>query len=251
MRCGCIIARTGVNIALSPAFNTTILEKGSKHTGIGEDLRKTPFVKGDPIGSAVQTDEGRVVARQHFCEGYRIDTGKNAYTEIYWVSPIEYKYYILRGIRWYDVTDPQNVKDVYENDVFIEGHKYKVVVYLVTNDGYECAYDLYTEPETWPTASVNGNEAEVTQFGSDLKWSQEISYTFPEAETAPDSMKGDFDFDGKITVADALAALRIAARMAEETAESILIGDIDGDGAVTVADSLAILRVAAKMSDTL
>jgi len=184
-------------------------------------------------------------------EGYRIDTDKNAYTEIYWHNPIEYKYYIVRGIRWYDVTDPENVKDVYENDVFIEGHKYEVVVYLVTNDGYEFAYDPYTEPETWPTASVNGNEAEVTQFGSDLKWSQKINYTFPEAETAPDYMKGDFDFDGKITVADALAALRIAARMAEETADSILIGDIDGDDAVTVADALAILRVAAKMADTL
>ncbi len=75
-------------------------------------------------------------------------------------------------------------------------------------------------------------------------------YYATEALDTPED-KGDFDFDGKITVADALAALRIAARMAEETAESILIGDIDGDGAVTVADSLAILRVAAKMSDTL
>lgn len=61
--------------------------------------------------------------------------------------------------------------------------------------------------------------------------------------------KGDFDFDGEITVADALAALRIAAKLAEETPQSIEIGDIDGDGAVTVADALAILRVAAKLAD--
>ncbi len=67
----------------------------------------------------------------------------------------------------------------------------------------------------------------------------------------PDYMKGDFDFDGKITVADALAALRIAARMAESSDEAIAIGDIDADGEITVADSLAILRVAARMSDSL
>ncbi len=64
-------------------------------------------------------------------------------------------------------------------------------------------------------------------------------------------MKGDFDGDKKITVADALAALRIAAKMVECTDTDILIGDIDADKTITVADSLAILRVAAKMSDTL
>jgi len=67
----------------------------------------------------------------------------------------------------------------------------------------------------------------------------------------PDYMKGDFDFDGEITVADALAALRIAARMAESSDEAIAIGDIDADGEITVADALAILRVAARMADYL
>lgn len=69
--------------------------------------------------------------------------------------------------------------------------------------------------------------------------------------SAIDGMKGDFDKDGKITVADSLAALRIAARLAEETAEALEIGDIDADGKITVSDALAILRVAAKMADTL
>ena len=57
------------------------------------------------------------------------------------------------------------------------------------------------------------------------------------------------DGDGEITVADALAALRIAAKLAEETDEAIAIGDIDGDDAITVSDALAILRVAAKLAD--
>ena len=67
----------------------------------------------------------------------------------------------------------------------------------------------------------------------------------------PMYIKGDFDGDEKITVADALAALRIAARIAECSDTELLIGDIDADGEITVADALAILRVAAKMSDSL
>ncbi len=74
-----------------------------------------------------------------------------------------------------------------------------------------------------------------------------------EGEEEPPVKKGDFDGDGKITVSDALAALRIAAKMVEETADDIAIGDIDKDNKITVSDSLAILRVAAKMAgeDTL
>ena len=72
-----------------------------------------------------------------------------------------------------------------------------------------------------------------------------------EGGDEPEPMKGDFDFDGKITVSDALAALRIAAKLAEETPEALRIGDTDGDGEITVADALAILRVAAKLADSL
>ena len=63
-------------------------------------------------------------------------------------------------------------------------------------------------------------------------------------------MKGDFDFDGQISVSDALFALRIAAKLAPETDEAIAIGDIDGDGKIAVNDALAILRVAAKLADS-
>ena len=66
-----------------------------------------------------------------------------------------------------------------------------------------------------------------------------------------DRIKGDMDGDGQITVADALAALRIAARLVAETPEAVQICDTDGDGHVTVADALAILRVAAKLADSL
>ncbi|MBO4934754.1 MAG: metallophosphoesterase [Clostridia bacterium] len=61
-------------------------------------------------------------------------------------------------------------------------------------------------------------------------------------------MKGDMDGDGEISVSDALIALRIAAKLAEETPEAVAIGDADGDGEITVSDALRILRVAAKLA---
>ena len=57
------------------------------------------------------------------------------------------------------------------------------------------------------------------------------------------------DFDGEITVADALRALRIAAKLVKATDEDYQTGDVDGDDAITVADALKILRVAAKLAD--
>ena len=63
-----------------------------------------------------------------------------------------------------------------------------------------------------------------------------------------DALKGDFNGNGKIEVDDALAALRIAAKLAESTPEAIAIGDIDGNGAIEVNDALSILRVAAKLA---
>ncbi|MBR4439471.1 MAG: dockerin type I repeat-containing protein [Clostridia bacterium] len=62
-------------------------------------------------------------------------------------------------------------------------------------------------------------------------------------------MKGDFDDDQQITVADALRALRIAAKLVQCTNSYLKIGDIDGDQEITVADALKILRVAAKLAD--
>ena len=62
-------------------------------------------------------------------------------------------------------------------------------------------------------------------------------------------MRGDADGDGKITVADALAALRVAAKLADPTPALLAACDINGNGAIEVDDALAILRVAAKLAD--
>ena len=60
---------------------------------------------------------------------------------------------------------------------------------------------------------------------------------------------GDPDGDGVITVSDALMALRVAAKLAEETPDMLTCCDVDGDGEITVADALDILRVAVGLKD--
>ena len=62
------------------------------------------------------------------------------------------------------------------------------------------------------------------------------------------TLKGDADGDGETTVADALRALRVAARLVEPTDALVASCDVDGDGDITVADALKILRVAAKLA---
>ena len=100
--------------------------------------------------------------------------------------------------------------------------------------------------ENGSTVTTPGTHALVVTNGS-----KQVKITFTIVSSEPERDKGDFDGDGEITVADALAALRIAARMTTGTAEDLAIGDIDADGEITVADALAILRVAARMSDSL
>ena len=56
---------------------------------------------------------------------------------------------------------------------------------------------------------------------------------------------GDYNGDVSVLVDDALAVLRMAARMSEVT--KLDICDMDFDGEITVSDALAVLRIAAKL----
>ena len=77
-----------------------------------------------------------------------------------------------------------------------------------------------------------------------------VTFTIKEqTPPPPQHKKGDMDGDEEITVADALKALRIAAKLVQPTEDDIAIGDVDKDGDITVADALKILRVAAKLAD--
>ena len=97
--------------------------------------------------------------------GYQMDTDHNNET-----------YAVKNGMQWLDVTGG-NVNYVFENDTFISGHKYKCTVYVVAENGFEFVIDVYTNPETWPTATVNGYTAEINRDWTDANEAR-VYYTF-------------------------------------------------------------------------
>ncbi|MBR5768560.1 MAG: DUF4430 domain-containing protein [Clostridia bacterium] len=76
-----------------------------------------------------------------------------------------------------------------------------------------------------------------------LRFAPDFTVEFPEVR----DMIGDMDYDHEITVSDALAVLRIAAKLVPVTDEALAICDMDNDGEITVADALYVLRIAAKL----
>lgn len=119
--------------------------------------------------------------------GYRVDTDQNHYYDAYWVN--EKWYYVKNGVSWWDVTTGE-YEYVYEHDVFLPGHIYQCEVYVTTESGYEFVMDLYTDPETWPSVTVNGNPGKLTfDAFSNLMWDQEVAYVFPVATANIESVK--------------------------------------------------------------
>ena len=114
--------------------------------------------------------------------GYQMDTAKNAYYDDYMHD--QKLYYIKNGIGWYDVTGG-GYEYVYETDTFLPGHEYRCIVYLLTEDGYEFAWDKGEAVPT-VTATVNGMRAEIIE-GWTTRWEARVGYTFtctqPEVNT--------------------------------------------------------------------
>ena len=104
------------------------------------------------------------------------------------------------------------------------------------------------------SATLDGEEyvkdAEITAVGEHTLVVTNDNVVVTVSFTVIDSafIQGDMDGDGEVTVADALAVLRIAAKLVPETSEAIRIGDMDGDGEITVSDALRVLRIAAKLA---
>ncbi len=162
---------------------------------------------------------------------------------------------ITNGEHVFEVRNGNKIKTV--NFTVVGGEIYTVpVVEGVENGG---KYTSATASWDVGTATLNGEPVdggfvEITTPGRYTlvvtNGDKEVTVKF-EITEEPEGIRGDLDGDGKITVSDALAALRVAAKMAEETAEIVALGDADADGKITVSDALAILRVAAKMADSI
>lgn len=107
-------------------------------------------------------------------------------------------------------------------------------------------YDIFGETMSNTDTVEEGCSVQLRLRGTLLD-----KVTVADIGKAPEVRKGDFDGDGEITVADALAALRVSVKLVPEDSTAVAVGDTDGDGHVTVADALAILRAAAKLADLL
>lgn len=136
-------------------------------------------------------------------------------------------------------------------DIIFSGSDFSALEELGYEDELSYTAESY---EVYVSALANARKVKANRYSSQEDI-EAASIALIEArarlEEKTDYTRGDLDKDGLITVSDALAALRIAAKMAEETSEAILIGDADADGEITVSDALAILRVAAKMADSI
>ena len=131
-----------------------------------------------------------------------------------------------------------------------------VISGVADGEEYEAAVSATWTPAD-ATATLNGEAyaagAEISAPGeytlvvTNGDKSATVSFTIKAG--APAVKRGDMDGDNEITVADALRALRIAAKLVAATDNDVATGDIDKDGDITVADALKILRVAAKLAD--
>ncbi|MBR5181792.1 MAG: hypothetical protein IKW88_06020 [Clostridiales bacterium] len=71
----------------------------------------------------------------------------------------------IKGVQWYDLTNSTYLD---QNSTFLLGHRYKVTVYLKTENNY------YFINST--TATINGEVAQTTQYDQTI----DVTYTFPE-----------------------------------------------------------------------
>ena len=159
-------------------------------------------------------------------------TDKNEYKTV----GNEKVYYIKNGIGWYDYTAN---RWMYENETFIEGHQYRVCVYIETYGDCSFHHSKYNVVESF-TAYVNGKDAYYDPNGI---YTQEIEYVFT-AKPKPKYAPGDINLDGQVNSIDSNLLKRIiaSAYTVESGSDSAIAADFNGDGAVNSIDSNLLKR---------
>ena len=168
--------------------------------------------------------------------------GETAISNILKLSVPSNAPYTITDVEWVTYADEVHLSGFFSarvldnHDVFEDGEEYWLRVYLAPKEGYRFDYD-----EIEDVKGMHYEDGWVDDDG--------VYCAFSENFTVGAFMYGDMDFDGEITVADALRALRIAAKLVKATDEDYQTGDVDSDDEITVYDALMILRVAAKLAD--
>ena len=127
------------------------------------------------------------------------------------------------------------------------GVRYQVTVTVFSRGGWQI------NGETFSNFKLNG--VSPCAHGIETGYNDTISFVYYVYALAADDRVdaiSDMDGDGEITVADALGALRIAAKLdvavIPKSTRNRILGDVDRDGVITVSDALIVLRIAAKLA---
>ena len=132
--------------------------------------------------------------------GYHIKTSWEGKEEEWWHNPVTYRYYGRNGVQWWDCDSDR--AHLYEDETFIEGHRYTAVIYVDADDGYEFYHDKWNA--ILATATVNGQPAEIESNNSDNVYHQCITYTFTcgaaQGYTVSGTVKSTSDPNTPVTV---------------------------------------------------
>ena len=142
-----------------------------------------------------------------------------------------------------DVQVPASVKQMSSSDlvIFLMSNKFDPGYTVATTTGY--VFDDYEEETTSVYQEDISDSADETVSSEDKEdISEDVS-----GENELTLLKGDVNFDGFITAADARLALRASAKLTTLDLWQYYAADVSNDNSVTAKDARSILRYSAKL----
>lgn len=147
---------------------------------------------------------------------------------------------VVNNMYWYDITDSERVL-LKQTDTFEAGRTYQVEMWLKANEGYYMNTDK--DGCLNINARINGKPAEVLLDSSDKVVGFTLDFTIPK----DDSLLGDVDGDGKVSIMDATTIQRHVAQLTTIPEDKLPCADTDKDGKISIMDATVIQRFIAQL----
>ncbi|MBQ9742112.1 MAG: dockerin type I repeat-containing protein [Ruminococcus sp.] len=174
-----------------------------------------------------------------------------------WVRPLYSPVTVTSGVRvnstaWNDMT--LDGKYVPAGTDFIDGHTYRMCIWIETEYGYEFKTDNSGSVDV--TATINDMPAMIDNDLSDNKqmiitcdfiYEKKTDSNNPSNPTDPKGVLGDANEDGKVNVKDATAIQKHVASLSTLTDSGVELADVNQDTKVNVKDATAIQKHIAGM----
>ncbi|MBQ8000860.1 MAG: dockerin type I repeat-containing protein [Ruminococcus sp.] len=241
------------------------------------------------LSTLIISEEGRYTLEQKIClmspslevmetrtQSYIVDIIKpQTLTEVSvtfdnienWVRPLYSPVAVTPGVcvestMWNDMT--LDGKYVPAGTDFIDGHTYRMGIWIKTKPGYVFAVDEDGCPDI--TAKVNGMPAEVVPAVSSTAAEIVFEFTYEvESTDAPTSVPtdcpttptppttspsepvftgilGDANLDGEVNIKDATAIQKYTAQLEALTDTGLILADVDASADVNIKDATAIQK---------